>query len=186
MPLFQGKVRDGLDGQRPRLVGLNLTLMSLGKMARAWQRQVGWSETVKVIGFLDSQSKSGLPRASRWSSRACAREGLRLVKERGLHNVEVEMDADVVVKIFNNSAINGHEANTLLLDCKKLLDDDDTFLGLSHTLIEGNKFANFLANQGHGSTWGTTTLERPPEALENTLRLDAAGAVSQRITIQAV
>lgn len=46
-------------------------------------------------------------------------KGLRLVKERGLSNVEVEMSADAVVKAINNGSRNDQEENVLLMDCRK-------------------------------------------------------------------
>lgn len=48
------------------------------------------------------------------------------------------------------------------MDCSKLL-DEATFLELSHTLREENKCADFLANWGDISNWGTIILERSPE-----------------------
>lgn len=55
------------------------------------------------------------------------------------------MDADAVVKAINKDARNNQEANVILMDCIKLL-DEATFLRLSHTLREGNKYSEFLVN----------------------------------------
>lgn len=108
------------------------------------------------------------------------REGLRLVKEKGLRDIEVEMYTEAVVKVINNGSMNEQEANVLLMDCRTLL-DENRFLGLSHTLREGNKCVDHLTNQGRNSKWGMLVLERLPEDLENLLSLDAARVVSRRV-----
>lgn len=107
-----------------------------------------------IVGFICKIGTSSSFMVELWG----LREGLKLVKERGFHNVEVEMDANAVVKAINNYARADQEASFLLSDCVNLL-DDITFLGVTHTLREGNKCANFLANHGHSTTWGTTVLD---------------------------
>lgn len=74
-------------------------------------------------------------------------EGLRLARERGLHGVEVKIDTKAFVHAINNKQKDDHGTGILILDCKNLLTSDN-FKGLSHTLREGNKCADFLANRG--------------------------------------
>lgn len=47
-----------------------------------------------------------------------------------------------------------------------------------HTLREGNKYADWLANLGQDANWGTTILDDPPDGLVSFLRSDAGGSLT--------
>lgn len=107
------------------------------------------------------------------------REGLRLAKERGFHNVEVKIDAEAVVKAITTDNGDDQCDNTLICECRELL-GSGIFTIFSHTLKEGNKCADWLANLGHTNEWGTVVYDCPPRVMEDLLQLDVAGAVTRR------
>lgn len=88
------------------------------------------------------------------------REGMKLAKTRGLHNIEIEMDVEAIVKAVNSddNAVQG--SGTLLSYCRNLLKNIN-FIRLHHTMREENKCADSLANSGHDGDLGLTILERP-------------------------
>lgn len=52
------------------------------------------------------------------------REGLRLVRERGLRNVEVEIDVESIIKAIKSGNPNGQSDNVLVHDCMRLLESE--------------------------------------------------------------
>lgn len=102
--------------------------------------------------------------------------------EAGLNNVEVEIDAEAVTNAITNDPRNAQGHNILVTDCRNLLKHGN-FIGIHHTLREGNICTDALANLGHSGDWGTTKLDQPPTNLKDLLQLDAAGAVTSRVKI---
>lgn len=104
----------------------------------------------------------------------CLREGLRLVKGLNLDKVIIEMDSEKLFELLRKEDDAEAFRSTLVRDCKALV----TSLGqykLSHTFQEGNKCADWLANWGQNSNWGTTFLGEPLDDLAVLLREDAGG-----------
>nr|BAF36312.1 hypothetical protein [Ipomoea trifida] len=69
--------------------------------------------------------------------------------------------------------------NTLISDCRALMRDFRS-IKITHILREGNQSADFLANLGQNSDWGTTILDDPPEGLRELLVRDSHGVAASR------
>lgn len=95
-------------------------------------------------------------------------EGLWLCWERGVHKVIVEMDSKWVVDVMADSFSHEKEWETLM-DDYMFLASMLTNVRFVHVLREGNRCADMLANLGHGSDWGTTMWEDPPEDIDGHL-----------------
>nr|GMD66456.1 sterol 3-beta-glucosyltransferase UGT80B1 isoform X1 [Ipomoea batatas] len=93
-------------------------------------------EIIEAIGFVVSQSRIGamtIFMAELWG----IREGLRLIKDKGLRGIEMELDLGVIVKAIIGFPGMDSGSGTLLLDCKALLRQVDC-IRVSHALREGN------------------------------------------------
>ncbi|XP_031116723.1 uncharacterized protein LOC116020387 [Ipomoea triloba] len=108
------------------------------------------------------------------------REGLKLALSSGYTSVMVETDSEAVVKVFSQDPANSLLMDTLIVDCNFLIRQLQDFK-LQHVLREDNQCADFLANQGQSSPWGTTILETPPVDLANLLDHDAKDVSFRRI-----
>nr|GMD88194.1 hypothetical protein Iba_chr14cCG4730 [Ipomoea batatas]GMD89783.1 hypothetical protein Iba_chr14dCG3360 [Ipomoea batatas] len=51
-----------------------------------------------------------------------------------------------------------------------------------HTLLEGNSYADYLANLGQEGDWSTTILPNPPDCVKVLLHLDSVEIARQRVT----
>nr|BAE79385.1 unnamed protein product [Ipomoea batatas] len=107
------------------------------------------------------------------------REGLLLAKNRGFTKLIAETDSEAVVQVLRKDGPVTPDASILVKDCKLLLDHFQE-IKVTHILREGNQCADFLANLGQSSSWGTTILERPPDDLRIFLQRDAIGLASSR------
>lgn len=74
-------------------------------------------ESTWIFGFTVKIGTSSGFMAELWR----LQEGIKLVKVRGLRNVEVEMDVNAMVKAINNESRNDQESNVLLMDGRNYL-----------------------------------------------------------------
>ncbi|XP_019160459.1 PREDICTED: uncharacterized protein LOC109157030 [Ipomoea nil] len=75
------------------------------------------------------------------------RKGLRLAKARGVNRVIFELDSESVVAVMRDTDEDMTNASILINDCKFLAKHFDDII-FQHTLREGNKCADHLANIG--------------------------------------
>ncbi|XP_019153669.1 PREDICTED: uncharacterized protein LOC109150206 [Ipomoea nil] len=108
------------------------------------------------------------------------REGLRIARQNGFHNLEAETDSLAIIHVLKKDLGNSPEADTLISDCKVLIQTFHSF-DLKHVLREGNQCADFLANMDQNSQWGTTILSQPPEGLNPLLARDANKVAFSRL-----
>ena len=75
------------------------------------------------------------------------RDGLFLAIQLGIRNLEVELDAKVVVDLINSNSQTNAAYTTLLVDCRLLL-SQIPHAKVSHVFQEANRSADALARNG--------------------------------------
>ncbi|XP_019168955.1 PREDICTED: uncharacterized protein LOC109164864 [Ipomoea nil] len=108
------------------------------------------------------------------------REGLKMARSWGVHWLTLEVDSEAVLNAVLGDNESRPEANTIIGDCKAFMRMFERCL-ITHTLREGNRCADALANLGQNSSWGTTILALPPEEIQSILSSDAHGVAIRRI-----
>lgn len=78
------------------------------------------------------------------------REGLRMFKGLNLERVIIEMDTEIVINLMKDKNGDSDTRGTLIRDYKALVDNIRHVM-FSHTLREGNKCVDWLANFGQGT-----------------------------------
>ena len=82
------------------------------------------------------------------AARLCGlRDGLVLAKNLNIRKLLIEIDAQVVVDIISTHCDHSHFYNTLIVDCKSLLQYFKE-AHISHIHREGNHCADILAKEG--------------------------------------
>ena len=74
------------------------------------------------------------------------RDGLTLAIQLGCQQLEVELDAKVIVDLMNSNNISNRVYTPLLHDCRMLLGQLQQ-VRVTHVFREANKCANFLAKK---------------------------------------
>nr|GLL33665.1 uncharacterized protein LOC109150206 [Ipomoea trifida] len=85
----------------------------------------------------------------------------------------------VLILALDKDESSSTEANTLIADCKLMLESFQ-LVNINHVLREGNQCADYLANLGQTSAWGTTLCEDPPDALQVLLDRDKRQIATSR------
>ncbi|XP_019163505.1 PREDICTED: uncharacterized protein LOC109159849 [Ipomoea nil] len=163
-PPQSGFIKLNSDGARKALSGL----ASAGGILR--DQQGNW-----LAGFITKIGVTNSFIAELWG----IREGLRLAKNRGYDKLIAETDSLSTTQVLHNSSGNTPEADTLIADCKTLMQSFLVF-ELKHVLREGNQCADYLANLGQGASWGTTILDQPPDDIKPLLVRDANSVTFSR------
>lgn len=90
-----------------------------------------------------------------------------------------ETDSGAMVNILNNNSEPSMVDNTLVANCKHLMGLFQ-IIKVVHIFHEDNQCANYLANMGQHSPWGTTVLELHPSGLAELLQRDALNIATSR------
>ena len=107
------------------------------------------------------------------------REGLTIAKGHGFTHIFAETDSEAMVKTLHNDTETSLSDSTLVADCKSLIRQFQD-VKIRHVYREGNKCADFLANMGQDSNWGTTLLDHPPAEIQELLSYDKHSIVTCR------
>lgn len=157
LPPQPGFVKMNSDGAR----NSNSSLASAGGLIRDCEGR--W-----IVGFTTNIGRASSFTAELWGFR----EGLIVARQRGFTHLIAESDSETLVNIIDKNSVSGSLVSTMVADCKALTRQFQEFR-IRHTLREGNQCADFLANLGHQSAWGTTLLDHPPDGLITLLIRDA-------------
>lgn len=152
-PPPQGTAKVNTNGVRKS----SIDLASAGGLIR--EHLGSWS-----IGFTAKIGHTNSYIAELWG----IREGLKLALNSGCFSIMVETDSKAVVKVFSYDSTTSQSADTLIADCKFLIRQFHNFK-MMHVLREDNQCADFLANQGQSSLWGTTILDSLSKGLATLL-----------------
>ncbi|XP_019153829.1 PREDICTED: uncharacterized protein LOC109150374 [Ipomoea nil] len=133
-----------------------------------------------VQGFMIKMGKADSYAAELWG----LREGLRTAhNEHRLWElrVEVELDAEVVIRIMKDNENRGELRSNLTVDCCMSMSRGFQDIVFRHVFREGNCCADWRANMGQLGDWGLTIFEDTPMGLEDLIKADAGGCYSRRI-----
>lgn len=133
-----------------------------------WDEDGNW-----VVGFWTKIGNTTSYSAELWG----LRDGLKLVKERGLNQIIIELDSEAVTKALADQSYSDIHGGTLLRDYRELLKSVRDYR-INHTLREWNKCVDWLANQGQLREWGMTILEDPQDGIISLLQAKAGGALT--------
>ncbi|GLT95117.1 hypothetical protein SLE2022_128190 [Rubroshorea leprosula] len=107
------------------------------------------------------------------------REGLILRMNKGISHLVVEMDSLSAVQVIEGSKEQDRLAAVLVDDIRRLKGGFIAF-SIQHTLREGNRAADFMAEIGHNLPTGTTVFDSPPPGLITFLEENTSGVAFLR------
>ncbi|GKV35630.1 hypothetical protein SLEP1_g43875 [Rubroshorea leprosula] len=107
------------------------------------------------------------------------REGLILCRNKGISHLVVEMDSLSAVQVIEGSKEQDSLAAVLVEDIRRLRGGFIAF-SIQHTLHEGNRAADFMAEIEHNLPTGTTVFYSPPLGLITFLEADTLGVAFLR------
>ena len=110
-----------------------------------------------VKGFLRSIGHTANVMAEWWA----LRDGLTLVIQLGINQLEVELDAKVTVEMLNGADCPNRSYAPLLCDCRSLI---ARFMQVrvGHVFREANKCTDFLAKRGYSMTENFAVFDASP------------------------
>lgn len=129
-----------------------------------------------LTGFTSKIGKTNNFNAELWG----IRDGLCLAIRMGFSSIMLESDSEAAVYVLTKEIDSMSVESTLIADCKLLMRRFQN-IRLTHVLREGNQYADFLANLGQTSPWGTSILDSPPEGMITLLERDAMTASFRRL-----
>ena len=131
-----------------------------------------------VKGFARSVGFATSVTAEFWA----LRDGLILASQLGLQQIEVEIDAKVVVDLVQSNSVVNNSFLPLLNDCRSLLRSFHQ-VSVSHTFREANRCADALARRGCSLQEDFVIFDFPPSVeIESYVTTDANGMYYGRLT----
>ncbi|GKV53252.1 hypothetical protein SLEP1_g59787 [Rubroshorea leprosula] len=100
-------------------------------------------------------------------------------RNKGISHLVVEMDSLSAVQVIEGSKEQDSLAAVLVEDIPRLRGGFIAF-SIQHTLREGNRAADFMAEIGHNLPTGTTVFDLPPPGLITFLEADTLGVAFLR------
>ncbi|CAN0911120.1 hypothetical protein LINGRAPRIM_LOCUS1369 [Linum grandiflorum] len=108
------------------------------------------------------------------------RNGLSLARSWGYKRVHLESDSLDAIKLIEDGDLSSHPFAAVVYDIKKMIGGAWS-CKISHTMREGNKLADLMANLGHESKGEEETLfANPPTSLIGAWKEDKAGRMFMR------
>ena len=155
---------DGASLGNPGAAGAGgLIRNSSGEWVKGFARSVGFATSVT---------------AEFWA----LRDGLILASQLGLQQIEVEIDAKVVVDLVQSNSVVNNSFLPLLNDCRSLLRSFHQ-VSVSHTFREANRCADALARRGCSLQEDFVIFDFPPSVeIESYVTTDANGMYYGRLT----
>ncbi|KAF7841723.1 putative ribonuclease H-like domain-containing protein [Senna tora] len=123
-----------------------------------------------LTGFAKSMGYGSPVLAEAWAIKI----GLELARKSSIQNLILESDSLVVINMVKNGVEKDHPLFTIITSIRELAAKDWN-VTFSHTLREGNRVANLLANLAHRSPNGLQVWEIPPSICISTLQDDVRG-----------
>jgi len=105
--------------------------------------------------------------------------GLSRAKEKGIADLICYSDSLLCINIITGPLLKFHVYAVLIQDIKELM--EQTHATISHTLMEGNQCADFMAKLGASSNFELICHNSPPTELLPLLQSDAAGTFYLRL-----
>lgn len=91
--------------------------------------------------------------------------GLDLAKRMNIPRLQVQMDNQVAVLALKNNDMYGGACIHIINRCWKLIEDSNWIVDIKHCYREGNRVADWLANQGVLQNNKVKFIQAPPPSL---------------------
>ncbi|CAI0471250.1 unnamed protein product [Linum tenue] len=108
-----------------------------------------------------------------------AMEGLKIAWDEGYRKIELNLDSETAISIINNHLDDEHRHGQAAVQFRNLL-DRDWEIKISHVYRESNCAADYLANAGHTSPFGTHSFDVCDPGLRYWLHYDVMGIAQER------
>ena len=148
----------------------NLGQAGGGGFFRGWRAE--W-----MGGFAE---RMGVCSSVRAELRAILR-GLRLAQEKGYRKLIVYVDSLVVAGMLKDNMLCSARHNTLVQQCRRILQLPDWEVKVNHCFRETNRVADALANLGIGLNCEFMYFNEPPSEVSSSLFADRVGAKYPRL-----
>ena len=109
-------------------------------------------------------------------------DGLLLARQLNILNVNIELDADLLVHLLNNPSSHNLMLEPLLNDCRTLIKAFPSYT-VTHIIREANRCADKFANMGATQPIDFLLLYESLPMVDNLLTFDKAEFFCNRIVI---
>ena len=110
------------------------------------------------------------------------KDGLSLARQLDILNINIELDADVLVHLLTNPSSLNLMLEPLLNDWRNLIKAFPNYI-MTHIFREANKCADKLANMGATLSSDFLLLYEPPPVMANMLAFDKAELFCNRLVV---
>ncbi|KAF7802728.1 ribonuclease H [Senna tora] len=124
-----------------------------------------------IVGFTRRMGRGNSLGAEVWALKT----GLQIARDLNTECLVVEIDNLSVIKFVKEGVDEHHPLSPLILDIKNMID----FRNVNHTLREGNRVGNALANHAHSLPFGISLFNRPPNYCKDIVQDDVRGIPPQ-------
>ncbi|KAK2384993.1 heat shock 70 kDa protein [Trifolium repens] len=107
--------------------------------------------------------------------------GIRIAQNMSLPKVIFEMDSKVIVNMVTSRHTNNAYLSPILGEIIDLLQHPNRETSITHVYREANRFADFLANRGHSSSFDGDIVNLACHSLQLILYDDFMGASLPRL-----
>lgn len=111
-------------------------------------------------------------------------EGLKLAKELYIEKLELQMDNQACVEILRSQKWGRSEYSDMFEHIMKLIDSPNWTVKIKHVYREGNRVADWLANQGVAQHIRLEIFDSAPLELDRILAEDSMGVGISRLIPQ--
>lgn len=108
-------------------------------------------------------------------------KGVELAKDLGISKLLIQLDNLACVQLLQSKDIGSSECSHLLKNVIKLIEDTTWTVHISHVYREGNRAADWLANQGVAQHIRIQIFSSPPIDLCRILLEDSRGVAFPRL-----
>lgn len=107
--------------------------------------------------------------------------GLHVARNLQIRKLIIQMDNQACVQIFKGEEEASGECAHLIQQCRNLLSSPDWKISITHVYREGNRAADWLANQGVTQSCSLHLFNNPPSPLSRILAEDLQGVAFPRL-----
>ena len=131
-----------------------------------------------VVGFVGKLGSMSSVLAELWA----LKDGLLLARQLDILNVNIKLDADLIVHLLHNPSSHNLMLEPLLNDSRNLI---KTFPSctVAHIFRETNRYADKLANMGATQAINFPLLYEPPPVVVDLLAFDKAELFFNRMVV---
>ena len=131
-----------------------------------------------VAGFARKLGTMSSTMAELWA----LKDGLSLAKQLNLHNINIELDAEFLMRLLSNPTTINLMLEPLLNDCRTLIRSMPN-CSVTHIFREVNRCADRMAKMGANLATDFLILYEPPLVVDSVLAFDKAELYCNRLFV---